>query len=489
MVTYNLRDYQEYILSELKNLYMGGARRIIVRLPTGGGKGLLMSQIVNNTLRKGNECLTVLYGSDLLEQTRRNYLKYHSINSGIIQGSTRFYYENSNIASISTIIRRDYDLSKYSIVIIDEAHQCTSPTYKRLFDRLNPTTLVLGFSATPYAVNNKYLPFWEHFINGASYDDLKSQGFLVPYKYYAPKEQINIQGVKTINGDYDIGQLAERASESRIVGDIVDTYKKLRDNKRCFLFAVNIDHSKIMAQKFNDEGISAVHCDGESSVEHRQDSIERFKRGEIKVLTNVNIFSTGLDVPEAEVFISARPTKSLVLFIQQVGRVLRPANGKNHAIIIDHSSNYTRHGFPDDDHEPQIELINGKEKKERSKSGPTINAKLCPGCTLLVRKEIDVCPECGFAFPKTIRKTDEEDGEIVDIGDRIKRYKEIRKELEKFQKMLANRRKSDGSPYHPWWVWYQMMRRYDVNTLKSVFRRDFPNTLFKKHLIKGALDV
>jgi len=470
-VQYSLRGYQEKIVQSIGHNFRKGTRRPIIQLPTGAGKGLIMSHIVSSALKKNKRVLTVLYGSDLLEQTRRNYLKYHNIDSGIIQGSRSIYDLPSTIASISTLARRlekgSIDLSNQDILIVDEAHNTVSNSYKKLFQALSPKTLAIGWTATPYAIGNKYLPFWDAFIKGATYQELVDQGFLVPYKYYAPKSQIDTSGIKTSKGDYDQKELYNRAQDKYIVGDVVDTYKRLGENRGAFLFAINREHSEMMAKAFNEAGIPSAYADGTSPPEIRNKALNDLKTGKIKVLCNVNIFSTGIDVPEASVLISVRPTQSLVLWSQQVGRVLRPAEGKKNAIFLDHSSNYTRHGMVGADHEPELEFLRPKGKGAVKKKAKTVQAKLCPECQAVCLAQTVTC-DCGYIF-KSKQDIAQKfvDGKLVEIQPDEFKAEAIVNEFVRLEGFRIHRGFKEN------WVWFKLAEKYPVHLLRKIFKQ-FP---------------
>lgn len=466
-IQYNLRGYQEKIVKSIGDNFRRGIRRPIIQLPTGAGKGLIMSHIVNSALAKNKRVLTVLYGGDLLEQTRRNYLKYHNIDSGIIQGSRSVYDLPSTIASISTVSRRDIDFSNQDILIVDEAHNTTTNSYAKLFKSLNPNTLAIGFTATPYATGNKFLPFWDCFIKGATYQELLDQGFLVPYKYYAPKSQINTSGIKKVGNDYDQKELYNRAQDKYIVGDVVDTYKRLGENRGAFLFAITREHSELMASEFNKAGIPAAFADGDSPAEIRNKALDDLKTGKIKVLCNVNIFSTGIDVPEASVLISVRPTQSLVLWSQQVGRVLRPAQGKDKAIYLDHSGNYTRHGMVGADHEPELEFMRPKNKAVKKKKEKTVSAKLCPECQAVCLSQVTTC-DCGYVFKAKTDITQKFiDGKLVEIKPDEFSSEGIINDFVRLEGFRINR------GYKENWVWHKLAEKYPVHILRSIFKQ-FP---------------
>jgi DNA repair protein RadD len=456
--TITLRDYQQEIVNGLRSLFTSGKKRPAVMLRTGGGKGLLMSCLVNQAINKGNKVMTVLYGKELLNQTYDNYYRYHGICSGIVQGQQRHRGESSVIASISTLSRRiksgDVNMDDFGLLICDEIHQTTSDSYKSLFDACGKMPSV-GFTATPYAVQNKHIPFFDSLVKGPSYEELRDMGHLAPYKYYAPTEgRISVEGIQILAGDYNQDQLFERAKERKIIGDIVDTYKVMGQNLPAFLFAINIAHGQMLSSAFREAGISANFLSSENTKEEREEVLGRFKNKEIKVLCNVGLFSTGIDVPHAKVLISARPTLSKVLWAQQQGRILRPYENQT-AIFLDHANNISIHGLPELDHEPEFVYMNIKKKEKKAKKDPSELFKLCPECKLMLAPKVKEC-ECGFIF-KDDKKLDEkyQAGLLAEVTA-AKLYDE--ENLKYF--IMAKLSEAKAKNYKAGWIYHSAVKQF-----------------------------
>jgi superfamily II DNA or RNA helicase len=170
------------------------------------------------------------------------------------------------------------------------------------------------------------------------------------------------KGVKSTGGDFSSSQLAAANDSIELSGNLINSYRQYADGMRCVVFAINRQHSKDIAQAYNQAGIPAAHLDGESPADERAETLAQFKTGEIKVLSNVALFDEGVDIPALEAVQIARPTKSLSRYLQICGRVLRIAEGKEHAIIIDHTENWKAHGLPD---EPRRWTLKGAEEVEK----------------------------------------------------------------------------------------------------------------------------
>ncbi len=330
----------------------------------------------------------------------------------------------SQICSIDTIrarLNKLEFLKEYDLIIVDEAHDTTSPTYNKFFDFMGDKIYV-GFTATPFKTGNKSLSFWDCFIKPIEPTELRDRGYLTDARVFAP-EKMDLSGIKKVStGDYNNKQLFAMASQTRVVGNIVETYKKY-GRAPAVLFGVNKAHSALMAHAFNSAGISATHIDEEHNSQERKKAVDDLKSGAISVLCNVNIFSTGIDIPSIRTIILARPTTSEILYVQQVGRGLRPYPGKEYCIILDHAGNSVdRHGLPYDPRE--AELSDAPVKK--SESTKRI-CKTCSECFAILEISFSVCPYCDAELKKE-RQINFESGELKEIHEtppsvRFNKYK------------------------------------------------------------------
>ena len=429
-----LRPYQEDCIKQLRVKYSQGKKRVIIWLATGAGKGLIMSELVNSLVKNGFSVLTVMARREVVFQTDRNYLKYHGIRSSIVMGSNTKLIPSSKsfICSIDTLKARGLELVKHcDFCIVDEAHDCPADRYKPIFATFQN---VWGCTATPFSP----LSMFEDYICPITPGELRDQGFLVPAKHYS-HTQIDTTGIRSIGGDFNQSQLAKRASELKIVGDIVDTWKKHGENRRTILFAVNKAHSAIMAEAFRRDGVPALHIDESHNKLERENAINELTNGSIKVLCNVNIFSTGVDIPSVSCLSLARPTQSEILYIQQIGRGLRPFPGKEDCIILDHAGNIYRHG---DAFQNRSINLTDKPKKKEKEEGETISVVTCKKCLAVIDQGVESCPFCGYIFEKKTPK--HVDGELqIIIMDEVNvqelRYVKIEQEYEKLKRLSEMR--------------------------------------------------
>jgi superfamily II DNA or RNA helicase len=222
-----------------------------------------------------------------------------------------------------------------------------------------------------------------------------------------------------LGGDYKRDELPQAVDKPTITGDAIKHYMKLAPGKRAVVFCVSIEHSKHVVAQFQAAGIPSAHVDGETPTEERDEAVEKFRKGKIQVLSNVELFGEGFDLPSLEVAILLRPTASLGLFIQQTGRALRTSAGKETAIILDHAGNVSRHGLPDEERDWSLEGHQCKTKGEKS-----LSVRICPSCFGAQKSGRPVCSFCGFVFETKQRKVEHIDGELSEIDlDQLRRVK------------------------------------------------------------------
>lgn len=446
-----LRDYQQKGIDLIRDRIRAGDKKIILWSMTGAGKGLIMSELNRLNVLNGRSVLNVMRRKTLIHQTADNFKKYHNLESSVIMASDPRFNPDKKIqvGSIDTLQRRYKNgkinfLKNFNTVLIDEMHDTTSQGYRDFLDWLDPfnNTIFIGLTATPFKVGNKFHDWWNSCVKPIEAHQLRDQGYLVPDKIYAPKK-IDLSKLKKVAGDFHQGELFDEVSKLSVIGDVVDSYKKYGKDKPAILFAVNIAHSKMMVAAFNKAGIPARHCDQENNKFDRDKAISDLKNGIIKVLCNVNIFSTGVDAPFVEVGSLARPTMSEVLDLQQRGRFLRPYKicicgaeyggeascfkcgssqtryVKTHAIILDHANNTDRHGLT---YSVRQAALTKKEYNKTLSAANQLSLKQCPKCFLYLKINAPAC-ECGHSFEKKERSINEEGGDLHLLDDNFYRQK------------------------------------------------------------------
>jgi DNA repair protein RadD len=403
-----LRPYQIQMTNETRQHFQAGIRCVLNQAPTGAGKTLLVASMLKTAASRNIRSIFICHRRELIRQTS---IAFNALNigHGVIGAGWPFSPRPMvHIASIQTLKNSLWKIHKPGLVVFDEVHHLPSKTWDKIYNYYSEA-YIIGLSATPQRLDGsglgKYFPVM---VQGPSVQILIDEGYLSPYKIFAPSN-IDISKVHSRMGDFISSELAATIDKPTITGDAINEYRKLANGKRAIVRGVSIEHSKHIAKQFNDAGISAQHVDGKTDTHIRDLAMESFRRGDTLVLSNVDLFSEGLDVPAVECIIDMRPTKSLILYLQFIGRVLRYVEGKT-AIIIDMAGNCARHGLPCDEREWDLK---GRDKKVKEDTGPMIRiCKQCFGANNSYRKD---CKYCGEVFTVQSREVDYKDGELTEI--------------------------------------------------------------------------
>jgi len=406
-----LRPYQLAAIEQVRAALKKHARRVVVVLPTGAGKTSVAAEIIASAERKGSRVWFVAHRQELILQAR-DRLRQWGLEPGVIWAQEPMDLDRLiQVVSLATLVRRLADgrvKPDAAVIVVDEAHHATAASYRKVLD-LHPHAVVLGLTATPCRADGTGLvDVFERLVIGVQPGELVRDGFLVEPTVFAGVSP-ELKGVATRRGDFDAGELAAAVNGAGLSGKIVETHaKRVGRDKRTIVFGVDVEHSQNLAKAFRDAGYRAEHLDGETDTEERAEKLGALRRGEIEVLTNCSLFGEGLDVPDLDAVILARPTKSLALYLQQCGRVLRPAPGKERAVILDHGGNVGHHGWPTADRPWTIE---GKKKRDGDGEAPT---RECPECEATIPLGSTVCPECGAPLPR-VKPTAETDGVLEEL--------------------------------------------------------------------------
>jgi DNA repair protein RadD len=413
-MSFQLRDYQQEAIDELRQGYAQGNRCQMLAAATGSGKTAMASHVIETAAKKGHKSCFIVDRKVLVAQAVR-HLSSLGLTVGVLQGenTSMGFQDDVVVASIQTIRTRHLP-HKTAFIVIDEAHILHKAHIELIEAEELKDVPVIGLSATPLRVDlGKY---FTNIVRGPSIQKLTDDGYLVPVKAFGPTEDMLKQvldGVGTTKDDFVEKQLAKAMNQKELIGDIVDTWKRKAEGKRTLCFACDIAHSKSICDDFIAEGVSAAHVDAYTDEDERKEIFAAFEKGDITLLTSVNVLSIGFDMPIAEVGILARPTLSLAMHIQQGGRLIRPAEGKDYALILDHAGNIARHGLPTDFVVP--DLTNMTRDEIFSKKND-VKMKPCSECGYMMEPGQMVCPSCGMERPT--RKTEVHfiDGELVEWG-------------------------------------------------------------------------
>lgn len=298
---------------------------------------------------------------------------------------------------VQTLTRRVNKLPVPDVILVDEAHHALAKSYQNILNKF-PKAIVLLFTATPHRTGRQQLDqIADDIIVGQSIHELTEKGFLAPFKYFQPPGDFDEKSLKRgSTGDYTAESMQE-AMSTKIFGHIVKQYKRIASGKQAVVYTYSVDSAIKIATEFNSAGISAIEVDGTTSKGKRDIAVRKFRDQEIKILVNVNLFTEGVDLPNVDCVIMARPTASLALYLQFSMRCLNPREGKT-AIIIDHANNFKKFGYPDDDRDWKKAIKSGKQKSKTLLKDPGLSIVTCDYCFAVV-KASDVkdgkCPICG----------------------------------------------------------------------------------------------
>lgn len=414
IMAFDLRPYQSAALDNLRTALARKKRLVLLYSPTGSGKTEMGMAMIRSAVSKGKRVAFIANRVELIVQASRRFMAA-GIPHGILQGQNTTALDSQVlICSIQTVAKRGLPL--VDLIVVDEAHGCAgSEAYRDLLLRERNLVPVIGLSATPFTRGLGKI--FEEIVPAATIRELIEQGYLVDVDVYAPSEP-DLSGVKVVAGDYQQSQLGEAVDKPSLIGDIVSHWFKLARGKQTVCFATNIPHSLHIVEQFRAAGVTAEHIDCYTSEEDRAAILGRVARGETTVISNVAILAEGWDCPAVEVMILARPTRSLARFIQMVGRVLRPADGKERALLLDHSGSTAELGYPTDD--LPLELDDGKPNRSARQQKEEPKPKKCPTCSYMKPPKVHACPKCGFE-PQRQNAVEVEAGSLVKVARKSKR--------------------------------------------------------------------
>ena len=407
-----LRDYQVEAINNVKKSFLNDAKSVLLTLPTGAGKTVIFSQITKLAKSKGSNVLILVHRKELIDQAGDKLTKAN-VKYGIIAAGHKPIDSNVQVASVQTLINRLNNLWIPSIIIIDEAHHAVASSWQKIFNYYKDT-LKLGVTATPMRMTGAGLgEVFDDLIVGSTIPELVELGHLAKHEVYAPPNKLNLDKIRTIRGDFNKKEVEDELDKVDIVGDAVENYRKLGNNKPAIAFCISVKHGQYVTNKFKQAGYTSELITGSMKSDDRKTLVDNFKTGKVQILVSIDVVSEGFDVENCSVAILLRPTQSEGLYIQQVGRVLRPEPNKT-AIVLDHVGNTKRHGFVDDVRD--FDLHQKAKSKRKGEIAPAVQT--CEQC-FAVFKPQPICPVCGHEKVITKREITYEDGELVKMRKQL----------------------------------------------------------------------
>ena len=408
-----LRDYQNSAISNVRKSFQAKHRSVLLTLPTGAGKTVIFSEITRLAGLKGASVLILVHRKELIDQAGDKLTKAN-VKYGIIAAGRKESKSNVQVASVQTLINRLNNPDQFDLIIIDEAHHAVANSWRKIFD-FYKSSIKLGVTATPMRMTGAGLgEIFDNLIIGSTIPELVEQKYLAEHEVYAPPNKLNLDKIRTIRGDYSKKEVEDELDKVDIVGDAVDNYRRLGQNKPAIAFCISVKHGQYVTNKFKQAGYTAELITGSMKSDDRKTLIDNFKDGKVQILVSIDVVSEGFDVEGCYVAILLRPTQSEALYIQQVGRVLRPEPNKV-AIVLDHVGNTKRHGFVDDVRE--FDLHQKAKTKRKGELAPAVET--CEVCFAVYRPQ-PICPVCGHQKEVKKREITYEDGELVKMKKELK---------------------------------------------------------------------
>ena len=452
---YPPREYQSRDFYRIRSEFAAGARAVIHVSPTGSGKTQVIGMICESAHEKKKPVLLLAHRNSILIQIS-NKLKEFGINHGIIAPGYPHVRYRIQVASVHTMVRRlkQYDRDTFSLIIIDEAHHIMANTWKTIVEYFY-TAKLYGATATPVRLDGQGLGnFFESMVVGPSYDYLVNMGFLSK-PYYKIPEHIDLSDIKTTAGDFNKKQLSQKFNKRHITGNAIEFYREYCDKESAMAFCVSIKHCEDASKEFEKAGYKVNIVHSKLNEYKNMQAIENLKNGIIDILFSCDKIGEGTDIPDIKSIVLLRPTQSLTINHQQVGRGSRIAHGKNRFTVIDSAGNCEYHGLI---HWPiEWELTTGKFEPQIK------GVKICKYCFAAYPYNLMKCPDCGMVNKSNGKAKGiplVKPGKLKEID-----YRALNQEIEKAKNLIDLKKLGDKIGYQPGWA-YRMYKQKQMEVKK-----------------------
>jgi DNA repair protein RadD len=461
-----LRDYQSNLLVAVREAYRQGHRRILIQAATGSGKTVVASEIIRGCDEKGTHCAFVAHRREIVFQTSQTLDKFGVRHGLIMSGElpTSKFVQVCSVQTLASWMKRGKIKPFWhgGLLIIDECHRSLAKSYTDLIPEGDRDTLLIGLSATPARSDGRGLgDLYDVMIQAPSVGELIEHGHLVPPVYYAPTD-IDLDDLSVRMGDYVDKELAEKMDRPKLIGDVVENWGRVCADRKTVVFASGVQHSIHLSEAFKAAGIAAAHLDGKTTKDDREEILAGFRKGDIQVLTNCQVLTEGWDQPDVSACVLAKPTKSIGLYLQMLGRVLRPFEGKTDAIIMDHGGCVKEHGFAheftDWSLDPDQKQANETQERRKKEGGKPIVCDECFATFTGAR----ICPKCGT--PIKIKGKGivflEGDLGLVDADNIARKSGYTKEEKQHWYQQLKYVQEREG--YAAGWLAHKYRAKFDV---------------------------
>lgn len=410
-----LRPHQEATLEQLRAEVKLGHNPLVVA-PCGSGKGTLITFIVNSAVSKGHHVIFAVHGKSLVTDMSERITKLGIPHGVLMGGERRERWHKVQVASIDTLHRMAHP-PQATLIIVDEAHMSMSPTWRKTLG-CYPKARVIGATATPIRMDGKGLGrltggLFDSMVIGPSEQELIDMGFLVRSRVLAPPMP-DIKSVKKTAGDFNQKQLAQVCDKTKLIGDIVEHWKRHAAGRKTAAFGVDQAHAHHIMEQFLAAGISWAYVDAMTPQSQRAEIWRDLDHGSLMGVSSVGCISVGWDHPAVSCLVSARPTASLGLWRQTLGRGSRPHPGKQDFLVLDHSGNTHRHWPYGLFESPPEWSLDGAAIKDSKDKPPQV--RTCKACYATFAAGPKVCPYCGAMLTVEKRDVLVEAGELQEVA-------------------------------------------------------------------------
>lgn len=407
-----LRPYQLDMVQRTREAFRKFRRNALIG-STGCGKSVIAAYMGRGAFDKGNQTWFLAHRTEIVNQLRRTVEK-----AGVPCGIVGEDYTDQPclVGNIHTVVNRLNDLPKPSFIFADECHRSAGATFSTILEHHRSAHL-LGLTATPQRLDGRGLDaHFQNMVLGPSMKWLIGNGYLKQPVYFAPKELVDVSGLRRTGGDYDLGQLEKLMAKSSVTGDMVTNYKARASGRIALVFCVTVKHAEAVAAAFCESGIPAESIDGKLSPDERQGRLTRLATGETVVMASCSLIEEGFDLESAIVVknprvvscvIGGSPTYSITKFMQRGGRAVRIGEFED-SIYLDHAGDVFRHGFLEDDREWSLE----GRPRGRSQE-PAIEVHRCEECYAVFQG--GECSQCGAKRAQSPREIAAKEGELRQI--------------------------------------------------------------------------
>lgn len=430
-MTVSLRPYQQQAVDDLRGAYADRFRAPLLVMPTGSGKTYTYSAIAEGAAKRGSKILILEHRKELLRQASCS-LAALGVRHSVVAPSSKIadirrthvarfgkpmvdQQSHVAVASVQTLVRRLGWLVEFSpdLIVIDEGDLAIAGSWTKILAAV-PDARALGVTASPCRADGIGMDqVYDRLVLGPSMRDLIEMGALCQPRVFAPPVDVDTSGVSRREGDLNPAQLAELYDNKKITGDAVAHYRQAAHCKPAIVFCASVKHAEHVAEQFRAAGYRFEVVTGNMMDDDRDDRIMGLASGKYHGIVTVDVVSRGTDIPVAEVAILLRKTESLALYLQQVGRVLRPAEGKEYGLVLDHAGNALIHGLPQSDRDWTLD---GRKKGKRGSSDPEVKFLQCPKC-YMVHEPAPICPVCQHVYDQRSTMPEHNDGQLIEITE------------------------------------------------------------------------